>query len=77
MFADLLQGVQDWCDIWDEIGLSGQVGAARHLDELLTAVRTAGFDLVAGRGQYRLPGDTAVNLDAVAVKIIKSDRGPR
>lgn len=79
LVGGFLQGIQDWGDIWEDIGAEGQVRAQYSLAQDLRALEDAGFGVYAVRQRRRLKigaGD-ATDWSIAAVAVLRGlDRKP-
>lgn len=76
--GSFLQLIQDWGDIWDDIGAEGQVRAQYSLGQELRSLEESGFGVYAVRQKRRVTiGGDATDWSIAAVAVLRGfDRKP-
>ncbi len=49
LVGGFIQEIQDWSDIWDEVDVTGQMRAEKHLSEMMQELETAGWHVYGSK----------------------------
>lgn len=58
LVGGFIQGLRDWCDIWDDIDIPGQMRTTVHISEMVDELKTLGWSVYGSRmkGKKKIAG---------------------